>query len=111
MSLVELCAAYERFAKSYCIDRHGKPSDWHAFIKDVPQKLGASIYGLDHSRRFLVLRRAIARDFLNPLPSDILNCSCEEATHILGIEYQPLDQRRPCRLCGRNDHSQRICRK
>jgi integrase len=45
MTLVELCAAYKKFAKSYYIGRDGKPSDWYAFIKDVLQKLGTSAYG------------------------------------------------------------------
>lgn len=31
MTLVEVCAAYKRFAKSYYVGRDGKPSDWYAF--------------------------------------------------------------------------------
>lgn len=64
LTVVELCAAHKRFAKSYYVGRDGKPSDWYVFIKDVLQKLGASAYGRTAAVSFGPLALKAYRDAL-----------------------------------------------
>jgi len=52
MTLVELAAAYKKFAKSYYVGRDGKPTDWYEFIKKAMQRLGESAYGREPATSF-----------------------------------------------------------
>lgn len=52
MTVVELAAAYKKYAKSYYVGRDGKPTDWYLFIKKVMQQLGDSAYGREPATSF-----------------------------------------------------------